>query len=122
VIQIFVKDMRFPLLLDAYGALLTERKRELLDYYYNEDYSLSEIAELTGLSRQGVRDGIRKAEDELKNFESTLSLVRIGTCVSEVAGKLFALAEQAGAGPVGDGIREAAARLSGLRPADPGKE
>ena len=71
MIDIFVKDMLFPLLLDVYGALLTERKRELLDYYYNEDYSLSEIAELTGLSRQGVRDGIRKAEEELRTLEDT---------------------------------------------------
>ena len=122
MIQIFIKDMRFPLLLDAYGALLTERKRELLDYYYNEDYSLSEIAELTGLSRQGVRDGIRKAEDELKNLERTLSLVQIAECVSEVAEKLSRLADEAGGGPVGDGIREAAARLYGLKPSDPGKE
>ena len=122
MIQIFVKDMRFPLLLDAYGALLTERKRELLDYYYNEDYSLSEIAELTGLSRQGVRDGIRKAEEELRNLENALSLARIFETVSEVAGDLAGLAERAGAGPVGDGIREAVSRLQGLRAADPGKE
>ena len=56
MISIFVKDMRFPLLLDAYGVLLTERKRELLEYYYDDDLSLSEIAELTGLTRQGARD------------------------------------------------------------------
>ncbi len=68
----FVKDMRFPLLLDVYGALLTERKRELLDYYYNEDYSLAEIAELTGLTRQGVRDGVKKGEEELYALEEKL--------------------------------------------------
>ena len=79
--------MRFPLLLDAYGALLTERKRELLDYYYNEDYSLSEIAELTGLSRQGARDGIRKAEEELRTLEDTLSMVRLTETVAEIAEK-----------------------------------
>ena len=68
----FVKDMKFPLLLDVYGSLLTERKRELLDYYYNEDYSLAEIAELTGLTRQGVRDGIKKGEEELYALEEKL--------------------------------------------------
>ena len=68
----FVKDMKFPLLLDVYGSLLTERKRELLDYYYNEDYSLAEIAELTGLTRQGVRDGIKKGEEALYALEEKL--------------------------------------------------
>ena len=120
--DIHVKDMRFPLLLDAYGALLTERKRELLDYYYNEDYSLSEIAELTGLSRQGVRDGVRKAEEELRTFENTLSFVRFSEAVAEVADSLGALAEKAGSGEIGDGIRNAAKRLAELRQSDPGKE
>ena len=119
---IHVKDMRFPLLLDAYGALLTERKRELLDYYYNEDYSLSEIAEITGLSRQGARDGIRKAEEELRMFEATLSFVRFSEAVAEVADALNALAEKAGSGEIGDGIRDAAQRLAELRQSDPGKE
>ena len=66
--------MKFPLLLDTYGVLLTERKREILDYYYNDDYSLSEISELTGISRQGVRDNIVRAEKELINFENALGL------------------------------------------------
>lgn len=122
MIDIHVKDMRFPLLLDAYGALLTERKRELLDYYYNEDYSLSEIAELTGLSRQGARDGIRKAEEELRTLEDTLSMVRLTETVAEIADSLSALAERAGEGEIGDGIRDAVLRLASLRQSDLSKE
>ena len=111
--------MRFTLLLDAYGALLTERKRELLDYYYNEDYSLSEIAELTGLSRQGVRDGIKKAEEELYTLEETLSLVSMTEAVSEIAGTLAALAEKTTDEDAARDIREAARRLAALRQSDP---
>ena len=71
----FEKNMKFPLLLDTYGVLLTERKREILDYYYNDDYSLSEISELTGISRQGVRDSIKKSEEEIYGYESRLKIV-----------------------------------------------
>ena len=70
----FEKNLLLPCLLDIYGALLTDRKRELLDYYYEEDYSLSEISELTGISRQGIRDSIKKSEAELLDFESKLHL------------------------------------------------
>jgi predicted DNA-binding protein YlxM (UPF0122 family) len=114
-----MKDMRFPLLLDAYGALLTERKRELLDFYYNEDYSLSEIAELTGLARQGVRAGIKKAEEELYTLEETLSLVSMTEAVSEIAGTLAALAEKTTDEDAARDIREAARRLAALRQSDP---
>ena len=76
MIPIFEKNMKFPLLLDTYGSLLSERKRELLDYYYNEDYSLSEISELTGISRQGVRDSIKKSEEEILKLESKLNIVQ----------------------------------------------
>ena len=72
----FEKDMMFPVLLDTYGNLLTDRKREILDYYYNEDYSLSEISELTGISRQGVRDCIKKSEEEIYFFESKLNIAK----------------------------------------------
>ncbi len=125
MIEIYVKDMRFPLLLDAYGVLLTERKRELLDYYYNEDCSLSEISELTGLTRQGVRDGIRKAEEELRTYEEKLGFVRFSEAVADVAAALTALADQSpDQSPDGsaDALRKAAARLFSLRPADPDKE
>jgi predicted DNA-binding protein YlxM (UPF0122 family) len=84
VICIFEKNMKFPLLLDAYGVLLTERKREILDYYYNDDYSLSEISELTGISRQGVRDSIKKSEEEIYGYESKLRIVEKHEKASEL--------------------------------------
>ena len=50
------------MLYDFYGELLTDRQKEFFDYYYNDDLSLSEIAENAGISRQGVRDVIVRAE------------------------------------------------------------
>lgn len=72
VMIVFEKNMKFPILLDIYGALLTDRKSELLDMYYNEDMSLAEISEITGISRQGVRDSVKKAEGDLLRFEEKL--------------------------------------------------
>ncbi len=77
----FEKNMRFPILLDTYGSLLSDRKKEILDYYYNEDYSLSEISELTGISRQGVRDSVKKSEDELFELEEKLGLAKKNECI-----------------------------------------
>ncbi len=72
----FVKDVRqISLLLDFYGELLSERKQSVLALYYNEDFSLAEISDDLGISRQGVRELIKKAEDELRNFEEKLGLV-----------------------------------------------
>lgn len=93
MISIFEKDMRFPILLDAYGDMLSERKREILDYYYNEDYSLSEISELTGISRQGVRDSIKKSEYELHELESKLGIVKKNEHFSYLIKKAAALLE-----------------------------
>ena len=61
----FEKDMKIGFLLDFYGEVLSERKRLVMDYYYNDDLSLGEIAEEIGISRQGVRDLIKKAGEEL---------------------------------------------------------
>ncbi len=60
--------------LDYYGALLSDRQRELLSLYYQEDWSLSEIADLTQLSRQGVHDQLRRGVARLATLESSLSL------------------------------------------------
>lgn len=75
VMKIFEKDMTIPLLMDLYGQVLSDRKRELLDYYYNEDYSLAEIAEITGISRQGIRESVKKSEAELRALDASLHLV-----------------------------------------------
>ncbi len=65
--------MRVAYLLDFYGDLLTEKQRESLDYYYNDDLSLGEIAAVHGISRQGVRDNIKRAEAILFEMEDKLS-------------------------------------------------
>lgn len=75
--------MKFPLLLDIYGVLLSEKKREILDYYYNEDYSLSEISEITGISRQGVRDSIKKSEEEIYSLEEKLKIAAKNSMLSD---------------------------------------
>ncbi len=72
----FEKDVKeLSLLLDFYGELLSERKQSVLALYYNEDFSLAEIADEIGISRQGARDLIKKAEEELRHFEEKLGLV-----------------------------------------------
>ncbi len=69
------KDLNYTMLLDVYGALLTEKQRETLEYYYNDDLSLSEISEETGITRQGVMNCIKKCEQRLSELEEALGLV-----------------------------------------------
>ena len=61
-------------LLELYGPLLTEKQSRLLELYYFDDLSLSEIAENEGGSRQGAMDVIKRAEKELLKMEDTLGL------------------------------------------------
>lgn len=67
---------RMTMLYDFYGELLTERQKEFYDLYYNEDLSLSEIAELNGITRQGVRDVIVRAEGILTEMEDKTGLIK----------------------------------------------
>ncbi len=67
---------RMALLYDFYGDMLTERQKEFYDLYYNEDLSLSEIAENYGISRQGVRDVIVRAEATLTELEDKTGIIR----------------------------------------------
>lgn len=64
------------LLLDFYGELLTEKQRACCDLRWNEDYSLAEISELHGLTRQAVWDNLRRAEEKLRRFELKTGIVR----------------------------------------------
>ena len=72
--------------------ILTEKQMEILDLYYNEDLSLAEIAESNGLTRQGVRHVIKKAEDTLTDLESKLGLanrfVKLSAEYNDISNKL----------------------------------
>lgn len=85
----------FGLLLDFYGELLSPRQREVAEYSYGEDLSLSEIATLTGITRQGVRDSLKKTESLLLHYEETLGLVtrfrRTDEALSAVLDEIAAL-------------------------------
>ncbi len=66
------KDLDVVLLCDFYGEMLTENQRKFIDYYYNDDLSLSEIAQNEGITRQGVRDAVKRAESQLFDMEKKL--------------------------------------------------
>lgn len=66
---------RMTMLYDFYGDLLTDRQKEFYDLYYNEDLSLAEIAENYGITRQGVRDNIVRAESSLQEIEEKTGLI-----------------------------------------------
>ncbi len=70
------KDLSLVLLLDCYGELLTKRQRDIAEMYFNEDLSLTEIAETRGITRQAVRDSIRHSEQALLELEDKLGMAQ----------------------------------------------
>ena len=89
------KDLRISVLLDHYGAMLTDKQREVIDLYYNDDLSLAEIAEQEGITRQGVRDNIKRGEAQLLEMEKKLHAARrferLAALVSEADETLAAI-------------------------------
>jgi predicted DNA-binding protein YlxM (UPF0122 family) len=73
---ILAKDLRITVLLDFYGDMLTDKQREVVEEYYNDDLSLAEIAEQKHITRQGVRDAIKRSEVQLIDMETRLGLVK----------------------------------------------
>ena len=71
----FEKNLQIGYLLDFYGDILPERRRDLMDQYYNDDLSLAEIADGAGITRQAVREAIKKSESELFFYEEKLGLL-----------------------------------------------
>lgn len=70
------KNLEISVLLDFYGEMLTEKQRDVVKLYYNEDLSLSEIAAHSQITRQGVRDSIKRAEGILLGLEERLGLAK----------------------------------------------
>ena len=80
------KDLNVTVLLDAYGQLLTDKQHDAIDLYYNEDFSLAEIAEEIGISRQGVLASIKQGEGHLNEYEEKLGVVsRFHSISSKIA-------------------------------------
>ncbi|WP_442600973.1 putative DNA-binding protein [Paenibacillus sp. KN14-4R] len=74
--ELLAKTNRMNLLFDFYELLLTEKQRTFLAYYVHDDYSLSEIAENVGISRQAVYEHIKRAESMLHEYEAKLGLLQ----------------------------------------------
>ncbi len=81
------------LLYDFFGELLPQKQREYFELYYNDDLSLSEISALTGVSRQGVRDGIAHAVSSLEEYEDKTGIVTVFSGVKSKLRSLHSMTE-----------------------------
>ncbi len=88
------KDFNISILMDFYGGLLTQKQVDALDCYYNQDYSLQEIAENMNISRQGARDFIKRGEKQLADFEDKLALAGKFARINALADKMAAAIEK----------------------------
>lgn len=70
------KNVQISMLNEFYGKLLTEKQYEIIDNYYNQDLSLSEIAENNQITRQAVRDILKKGEKKLFEYEEKLQFMK----------------------------------------------
>ena len=104
----FEKNLNIGYLLDFYGDVLSERRRDALDFYYNDDMSLSEIAEEMGISRHGVRYLIKKAEEELLFYEEKLGLAKKFADAQEHAKRALELCREY---DIGDDVKNEIALL-----------
>lgn len=96
-----VRKVDYGLLLSFYGALLTARQREMLSLYCDEDYALSEVAQMMGVTRQCVSDTLNRAFERLDDLEARLGLVRRMERLTEGMDQVGQLIDQAIGTPAG---------------------
>ncbi len=85
--------LTMTLLFDLYGDLLTAKQHDCFDLHYNQDYTLAEIAELEGISRQGVHDAITRAEAQLMRIEQVTGTLALQRRSAHAAQRLRQLAQ-----------------------------
>ena len=88
-----MKNLDIAVLLDFYGDMLTDKQREVIDFYYNEDLSLSEIGEFEGITRQGVRDSIKRGENILSELEEQVGFAEKYRVLMDGIGKIKTYAQ-----------------------------
>jgi len=84
----FEKDLSLCRLYDLYSPLLSEKKREVFEMYFCDDFSLSEIAVHTNISRQAVRDLLNRTTQELRDYEEKLQLFEKQTKITDILNQL----------------------------------
>ena len=82
-------SIKISILLEIYGRLLTQKQYDLLNDYYNNDLSLAEIAENENITRQAVRDNLKKGERKLFNFEEKLGIMKKNKMQEEQIAVIF---------------------------------
>lgn len=87
------KDLHFSVLLDYYADMLTDKQRDVIELYYNEDLSLSEIAEHENITRQGVRDSIKRGEQTMLELEERFHLAKRSQKYYEIITEVGKLAQ-----------------------------
>lgn len=109
------KDLHFSVLLDYYSDMLTDKQRDVIDLYYNEDLSLAEIAEHENITRQGVRDSIKRGEQTMLELEEKFKLAekskKYYEIIDEVRNLSSDICEECTAGNLPVGIRKRAEYL-----------
>ena len=109
------KELKFVMLLDCYGDLLTEHQRSVMELYYCEDLSLAEIAQELGVSRQGVFDNLSRAEALLRNMEEKTGCVRRALQARKAVSKILSAADQLAGNPDQDVSRLAKVIITAAR-------
>lgn len=82
------KNLKLSVLLDFYSEMLTDKQRDAIQLYYNEDLSLAEIAQHENISRQGVRDSIKRGEEIMLELEEKLELAEKFSKLSKMIDKI----------------------------------
>jgi len=88
------KRTEILILFDIYGNLLTEKQKNVMDYYYNDDLSLSEIGENSNISRQAIHDTIKRCEKLLYEYEEKLQLLKKNYILEKTKSKVNDLLEE----------------------------
>ncbi len=104
------KNVEISLLFSFYGKMLTDRQADTVELYYNEDLSLSEVGDELGISRQGVRDNLKRAEAILYDTENRLGLANRFLGIKSRLSKIDSIIAEVEASPeakkLPDGIKK----------------